>query len=1675
MTRIKHPHQAIEILESRIAPAAVTVFPTVKDAELAYDAAPFLDKGNFFIAAKPDAFITIRAGQVLSTTGEARSGTYLMFVEQGEARIFTTDLNNNNQVDTNEITGISAGNGLRLISFVDIHGDIVTNLDADGSLSDSNNNAIGDDPFLLGDGKVLTNARIEKITLRSLTFSDLTDQDPLDDDGGAVDETDVFQRLALSSYSIHGNIFAGGGVGVSGDTNSGIVIDAAGIADQQLKFTGFGTTDLYIPFTPTIGAIKVGSAASGEYFSFGVSKANDIQGELRTFTPTPGQAGASIVGVKTIDPTTKFNVSAFIAGNGGAGAAGGNIENIQLSGDSTGGYTVRAGDGGRGTSGGDGGSILNFADFGSITSIVTLQTGDGGLGTINTGGNGGAIVLTGAVTTTTNVGGAPVTTTTIPFNVNGSVSFILGDGGDGFRAGGAGASLSKGKVASPTTPAPYGRNVIGTTHDGPHNPLTGKLIGQGVIGRTLQVDFDQDGFGDVVFSTTDPGQLVVQFGAGDGTFRRDILGNPDRIYLDAPVDAEAITVGDFNGDGHQDIAAASQAPGAFGGIFVYLSKWEDANVNGLTTDEDINQNGVDEFIRFNSVRQSPLPTLNKGDADGGVILDTSFLFFRSANAITDIEAGDFNGDGYTDLAVSVTYVTVGFHLGQVVVVLNSDIEDGRPTGEFFADFGTKKTSTVGANPYAPFILDALSGAGLIEATALSTASTYDVILALPIQNTLDVGGIQEVTLTNGLSVYDFSALNINGAYLSNVVVFSGVDTNRLLPTNNPNISYVTPIGLRDFTVLDFDNDAKADFAALTEVPTDYIVANKGDGNGGSIPYTINQSAPTQNAGLYLAGPPGYGLAGTFHSLRVTDADSDGQFDEIAILNHLGVPNPMYRIVQIAFVPRAAALLNAQPGGALAGNYIAALPLTKAVDTTVTGFDIFIPNSVAPTVVQYATVIPEKTQDRPVFHQLDSTGPANFIGDYVPHAEHTFNFTAGDGGDSLIGRGGAGGSLGGGVIKQTDTTVGGFPSVTVSSDLQVTIPSGSEFDGRVIFHAGDGGNGFTNGGRGGFLQGLLVRYTDPTLLNTSVELYAGNGGLGVAASGGKGGDIVGVSIESGGYFQAGNGGRGVFGGSGGSIIGNGQDFLYDTRELYVGEYVPLVAEDARLGKEALTVGLQAGLGANGVRRGGNGGSIVNFKASFDLLQRGAVGGIMSYVAGDGGSAVSGPGGNGGSIINASPMESIPLNLNLMGGDIFLRGGDGGNGSTGGNGGSVLNFVDKPSTDEKPSVLSLIAGGGGNGSSGKGGNGGNVSGISVSTRGNLHPNAFIAPAATAYTYNRILAGNGGNSAGSVGGNGGSVSNVQSGSDSNPFVVAAGSGGNGLSRGGNGGGVSNTSISISPLAISKILIVAGNGGDAGAFAVNPLDTSFQNQGPKTFGGKVGKGGDGGSVFSIRSVGPDNSRMDIIAGNGGDTVFYGSVGDLPKSVSSTAIGKGGSIRDVNTDGTLGNILPNIPIKSYFDFTLGESMKTFVDSQFRDPLAPGSAEDSAGNVGLVVGAAGRLKKVFSGYSTNHTPIFESAPAPGGKNGNLGSITATAILSAVAGNVARIAAIQTVSGITIDAGQEVGVDKPDIVNYINKFGLPVEKPEIDGALVDGAIISSTQATNLKKQTVFLPGNVYVIA
>ena len=374
---MKTRNHILEILESRIAPAAVVpLLPTTE-----FDA----NGRENYVKATFGAPVEIHAGQVL-TTGGFNSGSYLLYVQKGEALVFFTDLNNNRQVDFNELTGIAAGDGLQMISFVDIHGDIVTNLQEKTlsfpgspsqiklSLSDSDHNGSNDDPRVGGDGRVLLNNTIEKIELRPLAITDVSD---LNGDG-TTDIKDALLHQAPTTTSIFGNIYAGKGFGTA-DGKNGLIINPAG--DPNFGFA----------VQPTIGSIDTGTAVSGQFFSFGASNGNssgrqqllddsgnpvvvngqnvyeqdnaNVSGTMVPFTPPRGQSGGDINGLSVVGASATagagatgavLNLDTIHAGNGGIGGNGGNILNVTIPFDDSGGYSILAGDGGSGPTGGNG-------------------------------------------------------------------------------------------------------------------------------------------------------------------------------------------------------------------------------------------------------------------------------------------------------------------------------------------------------------------------------------------------------------------------------------------------------------------------------------------------------------------------------------------------------------------------------------------------------------------------------------------------------------------------------------------------------------------------------------------------------------------------------------------------------------------------------------------------------------------------------------------------------------------------------------------------------------------------------------------------------------------------------------------------------------------------------------------------------------------------------------------------------------------------------------------------------------------------------------------------------------------------------------------------------------------------------------------------------------------------
>lgn len=1393
-------------------------------------------------------------------------------------------------------------------------------------------------------------------------------------------------------------MYAGGGFGVPGDATSGLLIDST-------VLTNFGFEG---ETKPSIGSIFVGTAVSGQYYRFsitggwdtgsgvlqkriraGLELGDDAQGYLVAFQPKVGEPGASISYVRSAATDQLFNINGLYAGDGGPNAPGGDITDVTLRSDDAGGYNIIAGNGGDGTRGGAGGAILRFSDVGSDTSKVVIKTGDGGAGSTGTGGNAGNIELVNA-------------------NFYGFYTLLLGDGGEGFTQGGNGASLSKADINQPT-PAGYLPGTAWGTSHAPSNEILDPSLAdtfQAAIGTSQAIDIDGDGFGDYVYTTTTTSQLVVLFGDGEGGFRTVLspggIPVPDRIYLASPRNAEAMVVADLNGDGHPDIAAASGDASSQAGISVFLSKWEDINKDGDVTDA-----GVDKFLGFYDPRVSPLPVLTKGD-EVFVPPLSPFIYLRYTMQVSDLVAGDFDGDGANELAVVVNYEVDDSPLDvhPVVIFMTPDREvdtnSGKTflTGNFYADFGTKRVEIVGggnapAQPLVPFLdlKQVHSNANInniiLEATALSDSSDHDTLI-------VGVQGSAPASIVASVDFYDrssFATPTLEGAW-----DLGSVDTNRGAQVAS------TPIGLLDFAMVDLDMDGDADLIGLSQSPDNYVVGVYGNGGGSGV----QVSGDGANQSGYFLGDidPGRGI-------KAVDSDGDAIVDDYVVLRNSGTTS----------------VFNWRIGPQLGGSGPIAAGSLGNIALNPSNYGAYRDSQVIDGAMWDLFYVDVTDLSLPGVGGADPDDGGNSFGTpfsigFEPLAEPGITVFAGDGGNSFAGKAGNGGFIGG---KGAIETI----IVDPTNNITTTDYFGSVqivFDGTVQLYAGNGGLGFSKGGNGGSITGVSYRdiVTVPRNDIYHAFLVAGDGGRGISGSGGFGGDLIANSIEYGAQFLAGDGGSGKFGGRGGSLIGTnltiGTTKVYDTR----------------------TEILQAagGNGGNGLKGGGAGGSIVNFSPLYDFSEND---GRLSYVAGHGGNAVGGIGGAGGSIINSSPDRNAILELEL-----YMEAGRGGDGTRGGAGGSVRTFSLTQDT-RVVAVASILAGHGGNGTTGAGGIGGSVSAINVASVGSALDIVFPLPTLenpnpSFFSYSRVLAGDGGNSFGGTGGAGGNISSSIVGVTDGTIAVVAGAGGAGLKQGGAGGSVLGLKISgLGAGTASKGLIVGGAGGDARAFIANPNDPS-PDQALKAFGGRVGRGGAGGGINGVTATGADGAHMDMIAGDGGSTIHYGNIYD-----KTFYVGRGGSIQNIIFNGDIGNTNALAAIKSYNDVLNGETMQEFIERRVRVGESTfETLSDIDGNVGFVVGSAGRNKAVV--LDPVGAPYeYTSQPATGAKNGSLINVSVPNIMSAVAGSVDRLARIQLVQNIFVPG--KVGTQKGDItkLEFIDAFGVPKLSPDIDGRLIDGAL------------------------
>ncbi len=206
-------------------------------------------------------------------------------------------------------------------------------------------------------------------------------------------------------------------------------------------------------------------------------------------------------------------------------------------------------------------------------------------------------------------------------------------------------------------------------------------------------DFNQDGNADLVATSGSDNEVIVELGHGDGTFS-PANGSPITVG-NFP---EAVKIGDFNGDGIQDLAVANAKDDT---ISVLLG-----NGDGTFTEASGSPIPVGSFPFFVAVADfdgngtADIAASNENDNTVSILLGNGDGTFTEAGGSPipnftynpgPIIPADFNGDGKVDLAVS-NFTAFNSTLGNVRVLL------GNGDGTFTDAPGSP--ITVGVDPWA---------------------------------------------------------------------------------------------------------------------------------------------------------------------------------------------------------------------------------------------------------------------------------------------------------------------------------------------------------------------------------------------------------------------------------------------------------------------------------------------------------------------------------------------------------------------------------------------------------------------------------------------------------------------------------------------------------------------------------------------------------------------------------------------------------------------------------------------------------------------------------------------------------------------------------------------------------------------------------------------------------------
>ncbi len=330
-------------------------------------------------------------------------------------------------------------------------------------------------------------------------------------------------------------------------------------------------------------------------------------------------------------------------------------------------------------------------------------------------------------------------------------------------------------------------------------------------GSFAVIDVNGDGYPDLVVADQGSadgtgGGVAILFGNGKGSF------SAPSFLPTQNTAATSVVVGDFNGDGKLDIAAATGSTvslftGAGGGAFNARTTFPSGGDSTYLAMGDFNGDGKLDLVSSNYQEQTAAVLLNNGSASGGFLAPVSYVISRGRS--TDfLVVTDFNNDGIPDIlgGVGSASIIAGNSTNAIDVLM------GNGDGTFTAP----PIVPVGSTPLAFAVAGDFNGDGKMDVAAMSqrTSTIYfyagrgDGTFAAPVSTALGtnfqnaIGGI--AADFNGDGVADLAILTNTGFSIAlgqKSGSFQGLSTN-----------YETALSLQSLAIGDFNGDGKLDIA-----------------------------------------------------------------------------------------------------------------------------------------------------------------------------------------------------------------------------------------------------------------------------------------------------------------------------------------------------------------------------------------------------------------------------------------------------------------------------------------------------------------------------------------------------------------------------------------------------------------------------------------------------------------------------------------------------------------------------------------------------------------------------------------------------------------------------------------------------------------------------------------------